>query len=130
MAAVNILPQLSPGGIVLETGRRVEGRGEPGTVHVVEKDPERLVVDTLSNGPGWLFVLRGFWNHRSVTIDGRPVEYVPAQLAFSAVAVPPGRHRIDWRELVPGWEISRFGPLLWLAFAGGLGLAFRKKETR
>jgi hypothetical protein len=45
-------------------------------------------------------------------LDGAVTEDVPAQLAFSAVRVPAGRHRIEWVEEVPGWKISRFGPLL------------------
>ena len=128
MTAVSVLPRLPQGGIVLETGRRARGEGKPARLRVVSREPERLLVQTDSAAAGWLFVLRGFWNHRSVEIDGRPVEYVPAQLAFSAVAVPPGRHRIEWRELVPGGEISRFGPPIWLAFAGGLGLASRRRK--
>ena len=128
ISAFGILPRLPSGGIVLETGRRDAGRGTPGIVHVVSRQPERLVVDTVANAPGWLFVLRGFWNHHAVAIDGRPVEYVPAQLAFSAVAVPAGRHRIEWRELVPGAEISRFGPLLWAVFTGGLLLRSRMRQ--
>jgi hypothetical protein len=45
------------------------------------------------------------------------VEDIPAQLAFSAVRVPAGRHTIEWTEEIPGWQISRFGPLVWaLAF--------------
>lgn len=128
MSAFGILPRLPSGGIVLETGRRAAGRGTPGLVHVVSRQPERLVVDTVTTSPGWLFVLRGFWNYHAVAIDGRPVEYVPAQLAFSAVAVPAGRHRIEWRELVPGAEISRYGPVLWAVFAGGLVLRSRKRQ--
>jgi hypothetical protein len=129
MAAVNVLPRLPEGGIVLETGRRATGRGGQSVLRVVRREPERLLIETESAAPGWLFVLRGFWNNRTVEIDGRPVEYVPAQLAFSAVAVPPGRHRIDWRELVPGGRISRFGPPIWLAIAGGLGLAARRRNN-
>jgi hypothetical protein len=26
--------------------------------------------------------------------------------------VPAGQHRIEWEEEVPGWKISRFGPIL------------------
>ena len=40
-----------------------------------------------------------------------PVETFPAQLAFTAVRVPEGAHRIEWREKAPGLEISRYGPL-------------------
>jgi hypothetical protein len=130
MAAANLLPRLREGAIVLETGRRAMGRGGTGALRVVQRDPERLVIDTESATPGWLVVLRGFWNHRSVEIDGRPVEYVPAQLAFSAVSVPRGRHRIEWRELVPGGPVSRFGPILWAASAGALMWFPRRKQER
>jgi hypothetical protein len=47
-----------------------------------------------------------------VLVDGRSAEHVPAQLAFSAVAVPGGRHRIDWREHVPGGRVSQWGPAI------------------
>jgi hypothetical protein len=130
MAAANLLPRLREGAIVLETGRRAIGRGGAGALRVVQRDPEHLVIETESAMPGWLVVLRGFWNHRSVEIDGRPVEYVPAQLAFTAVSVPPGRHRIEWRELVPGGAVSRFGPILWAAFTGALMWFPRSQQER
>jgi len=100
----------------------------------VEKLPERLVVETAGSDPSWLFVLRGFWSHRRVHIDGRPVDVLPAQLAFSAVPVPAGRHRIDWKERVPGGEFSRFGPVVYalvsalLLRRGFSGAAIRKKS--
>jgi hypothetical protein len=118
LAAINALPGLSPGEIVLETGRRSSGSASPGILHVLIKEPEQLSIETATADPSWLFVLRGFWSHRTVLMDGRPVEYVPAQLAFSAVAIPPGRHNVSWHERVPGGEISRWGPVLYLLFAG------------
>jgi len=45
------------------------------------------------------------------------VEAVPAQLAFTAFPVPVGRHRVDWREELPGASLSWFGPVLFLAGA-------------
>jgi hypothetical protein len=106
------LLNLKGGEIVLETGRRESGRAAPGIVHVLRREPERLSIETVAQEPSWLFVQRGFWNHRTVLVDGRSVEDVPAQLAFSAVAVPSGRHRIDWRERVPGARASRWGPVM------------------
>jgi hypothetical protein len=109
--AYNSLPRLPPGHVAIETGAGREGAARPGRLRVVEKTPERLRVVAEAPDPTWLFVLRGYWTHRTVLLDGNPVE-TPAQLAFSAVRVPAGTHRIEWRERVPGAAASRWGPLL------------------
>jgi hypothetical protein len=83
-----------------------------------------------SPDPTWLFVLRGYWPYRTVEIDGRPVESVPAQVAHSAIAVPSGRHTIEWRERVPGLEVSRWGPLLFVPLAIGLIARDRRRRSR
>jgi len=126
LAAVAALPRLMEGQIVLETGRRARGSARGGIVHLVKNEPDRLSVETVTSDPSWLFVLRGFWSHRAVLLDGRPVEYVPGQVAFSAVAVPPGRHRIDWREGVPGWAASRWGPVFYGLAAAVLAFSARR----
>jgi hypothetical protein len=97
-------------------------------VRIDRNFPEQLVVSVEAPDPTWLFVLRGYWSHRTVHLDGRPVEVVPAQVAFSAVPVPAGRHTIEWRETVPGIEISRWGPVLFVLMAAGL--AARDRRTR
>ena len=79
--------------------------------------------------PTYLFVLRGFWTHRSVRVDGRPVDPVPAQLAFSAIPIPAGEHAVDWREKLPGWEVSRFGPILFVLAAAGLLVRERRRRS-
>ena len=111
--AFHRIPALREDEIVVETGRSAQGAAPAGDVTVRERTPERLVLDVRTPAPTWLFVLRGFWTHRSVRLDGREVEVFPAQLAFSAVAVPAGSHRIEWEEELPGWGVSRFGPLLY-----------------
>jgi hypothetical protein len=115
VAALHRLSELSPGEVVVETGRSSRGAAPAGRVHVIEKNPERLVLETEAEAPCWLFVLRGFWRHRVVRLDGREVDVYPAQLAFSAIPIPPGRHRVEWEETFPGWSVSRFGPLLYAA---------------
>jgi hypothetical protein len=102
------------GEIVLETGRRQRGGARPGKIHVIRKEAGSLLIESDTPDPTWLFVLRGFWNHRTVRIDGHPTECVPAQLAFSAVPLPAGKHRIDWREDLPGSRVSRWGPVLYV----------------
>ena len=123
LSALRDLQSLGPGAIVVESGRTAVSapNGAAGTagVKIISRSPERLLLETDSASPGWLFVLRGFWRHRVVRVDGVEAEVVPAQLAFSAIAVPAGRHRVEWEESFPGWSISRFGPVLYgLAIAG------------
>jgi len=115
-------------GPYLDTGRRQSGRSTGGRIRMIEDTPERLRAEIESSEPGWLFVLRAFWPDREVTLDGRPVEAVPVQLAFSAVPVTTGLHVLDWRECVPGWQVSRWGPVLATVLVAGL--IFQRKRQR
>ena len=131
LAALRDVSALPAGSIVVETGRAAEGAAPPGRVRILERSPERLILETESEAPAWLFVLRGFWRHRVVRVDGREVEVAPAQLAFSAVAVPAGRHRIEWEESLPGWNVSRFGPPAYgLAIAALFTASRRRARAR
>jgi hypothetical protein len=115
--ALNEIGRLEPGEILVETGRTRRGNALPGRLRIVEKSPERLVVETNAPEATWLFVLRGYWTHRRVLLDDVTVDALPAQLAFSAVSIPAGLHRIDWSELLPGVSVSRWGPVLFGLFA-------------
>jgi hypothetical protein len=126
MRALQELPTLRTGELIIESGRRSRGTARSGFVEVLEKTPERLFLRTQAPDESWLFVLRGFWNYRSVRMDGQLVECSPAQLGFSAVPVPAGTHTIEWREELPGWEISRWGPLLFTL----LTLFYLSRERR
>lgn len=117
LAALSSLRLLKPGEIVIESGSSTAGTARPGSLRIVEKTPERLRVEAEAPDPTWLFVLRDYFGHRTVLLDGNPVEDAPAQLAFSAVRVPAGRHTIDWRENLPGGGISRWGPVLFVLAA-------------
>jgi hypothetical protein len=117
LPALNSLRLLGRGEIVIESGVRTMATARPGTLRFLEKTPERLRVGVEAPDPTWLFVLRDYWEHRTVLVDGKPAEDVPAQLAFSAVHVPAGRHTIDWKEEVPGGSVSRWGPVLFAIVA-------------
>ena len=112
LAALDAIRDVGPGELLLETGRNASGSARPGRIAVLEKSPGRVRVAVDAPDPTWLFVLREFWSYRRILLDGREVDAVPAYLAFSAVPVPAGRHRIDWQEEVPGGRVSRFGPPL------------------
>jgi hypothetical protein len=128
LEAAGALGALGRGEVVLETGERRVGAARAGRVLVSEDTPERLSLESVSLDPTWLFVLRGYWSHREVRVDGAPVECVPAQVAFSAVPVPAGRHRVDWREKVPGLSVSGWGPALF-ALVGAL-VAMPRRRPR
>jgi len=116
--ALSAIPRLSPAEIVIETARGGTGSARPGRVLVESESPEAFSLWTESPDPTWLFVLRGDWEYRSVLLDGRPAAVFPAQLAFSAVPIPAGTHRVEWRERAPGLEISLLGPLAALVIVG------------
>ena len=125
LPALGIVPRLTAGQVVIESGVRQLGAARPGRLWILEKSPERLRLAAETPDPTWLFVLRGFWNHRRVLLDGHPADDFPAQLAFSAVRVPAGRHTIEWRELLPGGSVSLWGPVLFVLAACGLFVSER-----
>jgi hypothetical protein len=127
--ALRTLPGLPAEEIVVETGARRAGHARPGKLRIRERSPERLLLETEAPDPTWLFVLRGDWSYRTVEIDGAPVETYPAQLAFTAVPVPEGAHRIEWRERAPGLEISRYGPPAGILLLLFLILAARRRRA-
>jgi len=114
--------------VVLETGGRGSGRLAGGVARLTEDTPERFRAEVQMPEQGWLFVLRAFWPHRDVLLDGRSVEIVPAQLAFSAIPIPTGRHRLEWIERVPGGTISRWGPVLFVVLICAIVVRNRKKD--
>lgn len=128
LTALQAFPRLAEGEIVIETGSVGQGRARRGEIRILERSPERLEILAAAADPTWLFVLRGFWRYRRVYLDGQQVEFFPAQLAFSAIRVPEGKHRIQWQECVPGGEISWCGPALFVL--GALWLPVRDRLNR
>ncbi len=69
---------------------------DPGawSVRVTEFRSNAVAADVSSEGGGWLYQADG-WNPRwRASVDGVPVEVIPANIAFKAVPVPPGMHRV------------------------------------
>jgi hypothetical protein len=127
--ALGSISGLGEGEIVLESGRPGRGRALPGKIRIVENTAERLEVELDAPEKTWLFVLRAFWPYRSIRIDGVPVEAAPAQLGFTAVPVAPGRHRLVWREELPGIGLSMWGPVLFGMISAGLVVAVSNRRT-
>jgi hypothetical protein len=78
------------------------------SVHVRERLPDRIVAETESDGPGYLVVVEAFDRGWRATVDDAPAAVQRANVAFRAVAVPAGRHRValDYRPAVVIWCAS------------------------
>jgi hypothetical protein len=130
LEALKTLSSLGEGEIAIESGAPKAGRARPGAVRILERSPEKLVAEIEAPDPTWLFVLRAYWPYRRILLDGKPVEAQPAQLAFSAVPVPAGRHRLVWQERLPGLRFSAWGPVLFGMIAAGLAVAHGRRRKR
>ncbi len=128
--ALKTLSSLGEGEVAIESGRGAAAGARPGTVRLVERSAERLVAEIDAPDPTWLFVLRAWWPYRTIHLDGRPIEAQPAQLAFSAVPIPAGRHHLVWQERLPALAASAWGPAVFGMIAIGLAVAHRHRRKR
>lgn len=78
----------------------------PGRVLRVSDRPSRLEIDVDVEGadPGYLLVCRPLVAAREATLDGRPVAVDDANVGFTGLAIPPGRHVVRLRPRT-GWLI-------------------------
>jgi len=66
-----------------------------GSVTIVKQpDPDRLVLDVQLEQPGYVFVADTYYPGWRATVDGEIAPIFPANLAFRAVYVPQGKHRV------------------------------------
>ena len=98
-----------------------------GTARLVELRPDRVRIEADLDQPGYVVLVDAYDPNWTATIDGRPGEVRRANLAFRAVEVPAGRHRIDYRYR-PRSVVIGLGITLAAALAGaGLALARLRK---
>ncbi|MCA1686633.1 MAG: YfhO family protein, partial [Planctomycetia bacterium] len=74
-----------------------------GTARIVRDEPDRVAVETESKGPSYLVLADTFDPGWRATVDGRPAPIRPAFVAFRAVYLPAGRHRVDFRYRPSGF---------------------------
>jgi len=79
-----------------------------------------VVVDVGADAPGYVFLSEPYYPERQAFVDGRPAETVEANLAFVAVPVPAGRHRVELRYVPTTFRAGlAVSVLTLLAWAGG-----------
>ncbi|HEX8200770.1 MAG TPA: YfhO family protein, partial [Isosphaeraceae bacterium] len=83
-----------------------EGAVVSGTAAITREEPERVEVATDSAGDAYLVLADSFDPGWSARLDGRPVPIRPAFVAFRAVFVPAGQHRIVFTYRPAGFEVG------------------------
>jgi hypothetical protein len=84
---------------------------------IVERGRHRLVIDAEPEAPGILVTSETAYPGWTATVDGREAPLLRANYAFRAVALGPGRHRVEMRFRSRPAEVG-----LWLSALGCLGL--------
>jgi hypothetical protein len=82
------------------------GASVHGQARIVEELPERVVVEADSPGDSYLFLADAFDPGWTATIDGRASPIRPAQIAFRAVFLPGGRHRVVFTYRPAGFTLG------------------------
>jgi hypothetical protein len=79
-----------------------------GTVTVLEQDTSDglFVADVDAPAPGLVFMSEPFYVERHAFVDGRRVTPVIANLAFAAVPVGAGRHRVELRYVPESFRLG------------------------
>lgn len=83
---------------VVLPGAKDEGPGRvPAPAYVLERavEPDRALADVDAGAPGHILFSRTFFPAWKATLDGSPVPVLLANGRDIAVAVPPGKHRVE-----------------------------------
>jgi len=114
--------------IVVDGGEPLVAEGT-GWAEIIRYAPEEVVVDVTTDVTAYLLLTDTFYPGWRVTVDGRPADILRADLAFRAVPLEPGAHRVEflYRPASVRWGawVSGAALLLWLV---GLVWAVLKRE--
>jgi hypothetical protein len=81
--------------VLIEEGSRREPHPEdPGACRIVDYRPDRVEIDVDARRPAVAVLLDSYDPGWRAALDGSSVPVLRANVAFRAVAVPPGRHRV------------------------------------
>jgi hypothetical protein len=125
-------PSFAPGReVLLEEGRPVR-RERPlaGASRIVELRCDHVALEAEAEGEGWVVLLDAYDPGWRATVNGRGVPLLRANLGFRAVAIGPGRHRIELAYRPPSVAAGLGVSTATLLLVLGLGAAFLVRARR
>ena len=104
------------------------GPEPPGAARIARYESERVVLQAETAAPAWLVLTDSFDPDWTATRNGEPVEILPADGLFRAVALPPGSWEVEflYRPARFRWGVAVGAASLLLVF----GLARRWRPRR
>jgi hypothetical protein len=124
--ATLLAPDFSPEReVVLAEGPGGAAAGFVGSSHVRERRVDRLLVETEASAPGWVVTTDAWDPGWRVTVDRVPAKLDRANVGFRAVAIPEGRHQVEFV-----YRPARVAPALWASAASLAMLAACLVVTR
>lgn len=114
--------------VILPSGApSAPAKEQSGTARITRLDHDRVSVEADARQAGYLVLADAYDRGWCVSVDGRQAELLLANLAFRAVAVPPGRHSIEFvyrpRQVLLGSLVSVGTAAAVIGFALSRGLA-------
>ena len=95
---------------------------QSGTVHVVEHQPNRVVMQAEAGPAGYLVLADVWYPGWRCQIDGRPVPLYRADYLFRGVALPEGEHTVVFSFEPASYRIGRTISLIAAIGVAGIGL--------
>ena len=116
--------------VILADGEPLVGGGDA-TVEMVSYAPEEIVVDVATDAPGYLVLTDTFYPGWCATVDGAPAEILRADVAFRAVRLEPGAHRVEfhYRPTAVRWGVWISVAALLLCLAALVWALWRRRKN-
>jgi hypothetical protein len=101
-----------------------------GSSRIVRLAPDRVVLEVEASADGHVVLADAFDPGWRATVDGAPAVVERANVAFRAVAIRPGRHRVEmvYRPQAVAQGLSVSGPFLLVTLVAGLVVATRGRR--
>ena len=120
--------------LALTSARITAGAGDTpaGDARIVIDRSDEVVIETRTTRESWLFLADTYYPGWGAQIDGQPTPNARANVAFRAVAVPAGAHRITFRYEPPtlGRTLTVGASIVWALCAVALIYIGRSFHTR
>jgi hypothetical protein len=105
--------------IVEDPDRPLAETAKPtGTAEIVKDDPEHVEIQTQSDEPSYLVLSDTFDPGWTATVDGTPAPIRPAYVAYRAIFLSKGNHRLIFEYVPAGFKTGLTLTLIGLAVFG------------